>query len=135
MLLRHACANCILSCKLSGSLISALSGVIATTTSAEIDCRGFDSIRIEREITATTSSGWVGTLVGSEVSGGTFAGLAKDVGVTQTAVPALASITAIGKYNYVIRGCIPNFIKITETLGGGSGTITTKVTPFNSTGG
>jgi hypothetical protein len=115
----------------AGGLVTAHSAITATATSSEVDCRGFNSVRIEREITATSASGWIATITGSEVSGGTFGAISKDVGITQTAVPALASITAIGKTTYILTGCNTNFIKITETLGGGTGTITTKVVPFN----
>lgn len=114
-----------------GELFTALTAIEATTTSAVIDCQGFNSIRIEEQILATSSSGWVATITGSETADGTFGALSKDVGVTITAVPASTSITAIGKYFRTISGCIPRFIKITETLGGGTGKITTKVTPFN----
>ena len=115
----------------SGGIVTALSAITATTTSAEIDCRGFNSVRIEAEVTAINGHTCALTITGSEVSGGTFGQIFKDIAGTQTVV-ALPSLTAIKKEIYIIQGGIPNYIKLTETLSGGtSATVTVKVTPFN----
>ena len=111
--------------------VSALSGVTTTTTSAEIDCRGFNSIRIEREVTAVAAGTFTCTVTGSEVSGGTFGTIYKENSSNVQTAIALPTIDSVKKEVYSVSGGIPSFIKITETLAGGTGTITTKVTPFN----
>ena len=114
----------------AGATTTALSSVSATTTSAEIDCRGYNSLRIESEVTATSSGTFAQTITGSEISGGTFGQIFQNVTNTQTAV-VLPSLAAVKKEIYTIQSVIPSFVKITETLSGGTGTITVKITPFN----
>jgi hypothetical protein len=113
----------------NGGTVTAISAATTTTTSAEIDCRGFKNVRIECEVIAISSATWTPSITGSEISGGTFGNIYRDVAGTLTAytIPA-QSVT--GKVIYIIKD-VPNFIKILETLAGSSGTITVKVTPFN----
>lgn len=113
----------------NGGTVTAISAVTTTTTSAEIDCRGFKNVRIECEVTAISSATWTPSITGSEISGGTFGDIYRDVAgaLTVYTIPA-QSVT--GKVIYIIKD-VPNFIKILETLAGSSGTITVKVTPFN----
>lgn len=121
----------------AGGLITAHSAITATTTSAEIDCRGFNSVRIEVETTnvSSTDKVWTPTITGSCVSGGTFGQIFQNVAGTQTALvlPAISYSAGNIKQIYVIQGGIPSFLKITETLSGTNGTsaITVKVIPFN----
>lgn len=121
----------------NGGIVTAHSAITATATSAEIDCRGFNSIRIEVETTnvSSTDKTWTPTITGSCISGGTFGQIFQNVAGIQTALvlPAIAYGVGNIKQTYVIQGGIPNFVKITETLSGSNGTsaVTVKAVPFN----
>ena len=121
----------------SGGVVSAHSAITATTTSPEIDCRGFNSIRLEVETTnvSSTDKTWTPTITGSCVSGGTFGQVFQNISGTQTALtlPVIAFGAGNLKQIYVIQGGIPSFLKITETLAGTNGTsaVTVKAVPFN----
>lgn len=112
----------------AGGIVTAHSAITATATSAEIDCRGYKNVRIEVEVTAFASGTNTPSIVGSEISGGSFGSIFRDVAGTMTAY-TLPALNAVGKVIYIVKD-VPNFIKITETI---SGTLTTtvKVTPFN----
>jgi hypothetical protein len=121
----------------NGGIVTAHSAITATATSAEIDCRGVNSVRIEVETTKVSSSDktWTPTITGSCVSGGTFGQIFRDISGTQTALtlPTIAFGAGNVKQIYVIQGGIPSFLKITETLAGSNGTsaVTVKAVPFN----
>lgn len=121
----------------AGGIVTAHSAIVATATSAEIDCRGFNSIRIEVETTNVSSNDktWTPTITGSCVSGGTFGQIFQNVAGTQTALvlPAIAFGAGNVKQIYIIQGGIPSYLKITETLAGTNGTsaVTVKAVPFN----
>ena len=109
-------------------LTTAHAAITTTTPSAEINCTGYNNVRIEIENTAFTSGTNTPSITGSEVSGGTFGPIFRDVAGTMTAY-VLPAVNAAGKVIYNVSG-VPNFIKITNTI---SGTLTcaVKVTPYN----
>lgn len=112
--------------------VIAHNAITATATSIEIDCRGYNSVRIEIEVTAIAGGGiWTPTITASEISGGTFGTIYNYILDTWTLLE-LPALSTVVKRIYIIKGGIPNFIKITETLSVGTGTVTVSVVPFNS---
>jgi hypothetical protein len=116
--------------KMSKSGITvAHSAIVATATSAEIDCRGFNTISIEMACSAFSSGNWVGEILGCAVSGGTFGKCysPKDDGTfAQQKTP---EISVNGNTTYYFRG-IPNYVKITATRST-DGTLTCIATRMN----
>ena len=98
----------------NGGTTLAHNAITATTTSTEIDCRGFKNVRVSCEVTAISSATWTPSITGSENSGGTFGSIYRDIAGTFTAY-SMPAQSVIGKNIYVIQN-IPNFIKITKTL-------------------
>lgn len=122
----------------AGGLQTALPNTTAATTaSAELDCRGFNSVIIEIETNTVSSSDkvWTTTITGSCMPGGTFGQIFQNVAGTQTALvlPTMAFGEGNLKKCFVIQGGIPNFIKLTSTLAGTNGTskIGVNIVPFN----
>lgn len=109
------------------TVIGAATAAVTVANALEVDCRGFKNARIEVEVTSYSSGTLAPTIQGSEVSGGTYGNIYRDVAGTLTTW-TLPTLAATGKYTAVITG-ITNFIKIPTTSG--TLTYTIKVTPFN----
>jgi hypothetical protein len=112
-----------------GGITVAHNAINASATSAEIDCRGFNTISVECAVSSITSGNWLIEILGDAMSGGTFGNCfsPKDDGTfVQQKTPIL---NANGNTTYYFRG-IPNYvmIKATRTT---DGTLTCKVTPMN----
>ncbi|MFH1429431.1 MAG: hypothetical protein ABIH39_06775 [Candidatus Margulisiibacteriota bacterium] len=112
-----------------GSVTVAHNAITATATSAEIDCRGFNTISVECAVSAISEGNWVMEVLGCAVTGGTFGEcyVPKDDGTfVQQQTPA---INSNGVYHYLFVG-IPNYVKLRGTRTT-DGTLTCKVTPVN----
>lgn len=103
-----------------GPSITILNAVTATTTSAEIDCRGYNSILVKVEQSGGT---WDISLQGAMVSGATFVDLYN--GSTQM------KATGLTASRMILWTGVPDFVKVVATLTGGSGSVTVKVQPLN----
>lgn len=113
-----------------GAVVVAHNAIVATTTSAEIDCRGFNTISVECAVSTITSGNWLVEILGSALSGGTFGNCyaPKDDGTfVQQKTPTL---NADGTTTYYF-GSIPDYIKILATRTT-DGTLTCRVTPMNT---
>jgi len=112
-----------------GGITVAHSAITATATSAEIDCRGFNTISVECAVSTITSGNWLIEILGCALTGGTFGNCytPKDDGTfAQQKTPVL---NANGNTTYYFRG-IPNFVQIKATRTT-DGTLTCIVTPMN----
>lgn len=113
-----------------GAVETPHNGINSTTTSSELDCRGFNTISLECTISGISGGSWIASLTGCSVSGGTFGNCftPKDDGTfAQQKTPTL---NANGNTTYYFRG-IPNYLKIVATETGNGGNLTCKVTPMN----
>lgn len=108
-----------------GDVTTAIDAKAATTTSNEIDCRGFNSIIVESIVSGTGN--WALDVMGCAVTGGTFGDCysQQDAG---TFTKMTVTQNADGTRNCIFKG-IPNYVKIEATRT--AGTITVKVTPIN----
>ena len=106
-----------------GGLIVAHNAITATETSSEIDCRYYNSIKIQVII---TGDGTVDiTLQDSPQSGGTFTDSYNENGTTQHRVNG---ISAVGK-SFIFRG-VMDYAKIVATVTG-TVTVTVNIVPMN----
>lgn len=112
-----------------GGITVAHSAITATTTSAEIDCRGFNAISVEMACSAFTDGNWVAAIHGCAVSGGTFGACYSPKDDGTFVAQATPAISANGNTTYYFRG-IPNYVKIVATRTT-DGTLTCTVTPLN----
>ncbi len=112
-----------------GSITVAHNAITATTTSSEIDCRGFNTISVECAVSSITSGNWICKVLGCAISGGTFGQCfapRDDGGFEPQQTPVLA---ANGNTTYYFRG-VSNYVEIYAERDT-DGTLTCKVTPMN----
>jgi hypothetical protein len=115
--------------RIKGEITTVLSAITATTTSAEVNCTGFNSLLVECDVTDIVSGNWAVDVQGTMVSG-TAVGDCYDMLAGSTPVKmSTGTISANGKRLFIFRG-IPDFIKIKATRTT-DGTITCKVQPVN----
>lgn len=112
-----------------GGIIVAHNAIVATATSAEIDCRGFNTISVEMACSAFTSGNWVAAIHGCAITGGTFGACYSPQDAGTNVAQAIAAISANGNTTYYFRG-VPNYVKIVATRTT-DGTLTCTVTPMN----
>jgi hypothetical protein len=112
-----------------GGITVAHNAIVATATSVEIDCRGFNTISVEMACSAFSSGNWNAAIHGCAVSGGTFGAcfLPQDAG-THIAMTT-GALSTNGNYTFYFKG-IPNYVKIVATRTT-DGTLTCTVTPMN----
>lgn len=110
----------------SGSTVVALDNVAVSSTSAEIDCQGYNSVRIECLV--TNSGNHTFSITGSETTGETFGSIYNMNSSTPFKIDP-GAITSDGKRIYTLNGGVPNFIKVSNTASAGNATV--KVTPYN----
>ena len=55
-----------------GGVTVAHNAIAATTASAEIDCRGFNTISVECAVSTITTGNWLIEILGCAMSGGSF---------------------------------------------------------------
>ena len=114
----------------NGGIVTALNAVAATTTSAEIalGAAGFKSFVLELTGSGMTS-GYVVTLTGSAISGGTHGAVYTQKDDKTFAVAASITLATNVVVSYVFKDVCDNYIKIIGTKT--DGTLTAKVIPFN----
>lgn len=108
-----------------GAVTTAHSAITATATSAEIDCRGFNSLLVHW-VSSATDKTWVISVTGATDSGLTFVPL-----LDKTTGLAASEITTDISGFFVISN-IPDYVKIVATETDDGATVTCKVQPFNS---
>ncbi len=107
-----------------GAVTVAHSAITATATSAEIDCRGYNSLLVHW-VSSATDKTWVISVTGAMGSGLTFVPLLDKV----TGLAASEITTDISGF-FVISN-IPDYVKIVATETDDGATVTCKVQPFN----
>ena len=112
-----------------GSVITVHNAIMATATSSEIDCRGFNAISVEMACSTFTSGNWVASIYGCAASGGTFGQCYAPKGDGSFVAQQTPAISTNGNYTFYFKG-IPNYMKILATRTT-DGTLTCKVTPMN----
>jgi len=112
--------------KSKGSVTTAHSAIEATTTSNEIDCRGFNSVLMW--ITISAAQHWTFEVVGCVISGGTFLSCYE---LANTGLFAQMITPEIDASRIVVFHGIPDYIKVVATEVDDGATVTVKVQPFN----
>lgn len=108
--------------KSKGSVTTVHNGISASATSAEVDCRGFNSLLIHW-VSDLTDKTWKLQILGAMGTGLTF-------------VPWITSAGANNEYTtdvsgfFVVQG-IPDYIEVLATKVDDGATVTCKVQPFN----
>ena len=105
-----------------GAVTTAHNAITATATSAEIDCRGFNSLIIHW-VSSAIDKTWTIQIAGATGSGLTFAPWITSIGVDNTYTTDITGF-------FVVQG-IPDYIKIIATEVDDGATVTCKVQPFN----
>lgn len=108
-----------------GSLTVAHNAITSTATSSEIDCRGFNSVRVHVTATGTSGNTVDIALQTAPQSGGAYVDSYNENGVTQQKV---TGIITPGK-SFTFMG-VGDYIKIVATITGTS-TVTVSVMPLN----
>jgi hypothetical protein len=109
-----------------GGVTTAHNAITETATSAEIDCRGYNSVLLE--ISQSAAEAWTYTVQGCMVSGGTFVDVYE---MANTGVLAAMTIVENTLNRIVVFRGIPDYIKIVATEVAGTATVTVKVQPCN----
>ena len=108
-----------------GAITTAHNAITATATSAEIDCRGFNSLLVHW-VSNQTDKTWTISVLGAMGSGLTFVPLLdKATGL------AVSEITTDISGYFVINN-VPDYVKIVATETDDGATVTCKVQPFNA---
>jgi hypothetical protein len=109
-----------------GSVTTAHSAITATTTSTEIDCRGFNAVLVEVAISVQVKL-WTTKIQGCLSSGGTFIDWYE---MANTGTMTLMSYQTNASKGFVFKG-IPDYIKIVATEDEDTATYTCRVQPLN----
>ena len=110
----------------AGGVTVAHSAITGTATSAEIDCRGYNSLLVEANITVATKL-WTFKLTGCLTSGGTFSDVYE---LANTGVMTVMSYQTSTSKIFLFRG-IPSFVKIVATEDEDGATVSVRVQPLN----
>jgi hypothetical protein len=108
-----------------GAITTVHSAITETATSAEVDCRGYNSMLVHW-VSSATDKTWVISVTGAMGSGLTFVPLLDKA----TGLAASEITTDISGF-FVINN-IPDYIKVVATETDDGATVTCKVQPFNS---
>lgn len=108
-----------------GAITTAHNAITATATSAEIDCRGFNSLLVHW-VSSATDKTWVLSITGATGSGLTFVPQ-----IDKTTGLAVSAITTDISGFFIIND-IPDYIKVVATETDDGATVTCKVQPFNA---
>ena len=100
--------------------------ITGTATSAEIDCRGYNSLLVEVSVSIATKL-WTFKVQGSLLSGGTFV---DGYELSNTGIMTVMSYQTNASKGFVFRG-IPSFVKIVATEDEDGATCTVRVQPLN----
>jgi hypothetical protein len=107
-----------------GAIIIAHDAITATTTSAEIDCRGYNSLLVHFGSDASDKT-WTISVLGAMGSGLTF------VPLLDKATGLAASEITTDISGFFVISNIPDYVKIVATEVDDGATVTVKVQPFN----
>lgn len=107
-----------------GGIVTAHDSITATATSVEVDCRGYNSLLLQ--VNLSDSCNWTFKVQGCMTSGGTFV----DCYEANTGAMALMSYQCNASRIFVFKG-IPDYIKIVATEDADGATVTVKVQPLN----
>jgi hypothetical protein len=107
-----------------GAVTIVHSAITGTATSAEVDCRGFNSLLVHF-VSSATDKTWTLSITGAMGSGLTFVPL-----LDKTTGLAASEITTDISGWFVISN-IPDYVKIVATVVDDGATVTVKVQPFN----
>jgi len=108
-----------------GPITTAHSAITDTATSAEIDCRGYNSLLVHFVSDANDKT-WTISVLGAMGSGLTF------VPLLDKATGLAASEITTDISGFFVISNIPDYIKIVATKTDDGATVTCKVQPFNS---
>lgn len=111
---------------IKGNVKTVLSAITETTTSAEIDCRGYNAALVEVAISGGANN-WTFKLTGCLVTGGTFVDLYEQA---NTGSMVAMSYQCNASRTFLFRG-IPDFTKVVATEDVNGSTVTVKVQPIN----
>ena len=106
-----------------GAVTVAHDAIAGTATSAEVDCRGYNSLLVHFASSASDKQ-WVISITGAMAVGGTF-------------VPLIASGAVVSSMTTSISGYfvipnVPDFVKVVATENADGATVTITVQPFNA---
>ena len=109
-----------------GSVLTVHSSLTSTTTSAEVDCRGYNSILVQ--VTQTGTGTWTYSIQGSLISGATFFDCYEQTNTGSMMQMSYSGVTS--SRMFLFKG-IPDYIKVvaTETVDGA--TVSVQVQPLN----
>lgn len=107
-----------------GPITTAHDAITATTTSAEIDCRGYNSLLVHF-VSDASDKKWTISVQGAMGSGLTFVPLLDKA----TGLAASEITTDISGYFTISN--VPDYVKIVATEIDDDATVTVKVQPFN----
>lgn len=108
-----------------GAITTVHDAITATATSAEVDCRGYNSLLVHW-VSDSAILTWVISILGAMGSGLTFVPL-----LDKTTGLAASEITTDISGFFVISN-IPDYVKIVATKTDDGATVTCKVQPFNA---
>lgn len=109
-----------------GYVTTVHSAITETTTSAEINCSGYNSILVEVAISGGANN-WTFSLTGCMVTGGTFVNLYEQA---NTGSMVQMSYQCNASRTFLFRG-IPDYVKVVATEDVNGSTVTVKVQPLN----
>lgn len=109
-----------------GAVTTAHSTIAETATSAEIDCRGFNSLQVYVG-PFSAAENWTFKVRGCMTSGGTFVDWYE---LANTGVMTLMSHQCNAAMGFPFRG-IPDYVKIVATRDGGASTVSVIAQPYN----
>lgn len=108
-----------------GSRTVAHNAITATATSNEVDCRGFNSVLLDVDLSAANN--WTFKIQGCTVSGGTFKDCYEQA---NTGTMTLMSYQTNASKIFVFKG-VPDYIKVVATEDADGATCTVAVQPLN----
>lgn len=114
----------------NGGTITALNGITATTTSDEIDLRGYKHIQLTLVGSAFTSGNFAVALKGDSLTGGAFGDIYQQKADNTYAKIADITVNSSGTVTYIIPNIGCKYLKLTATRTT-DGTLSAYVTPFN----
>jgi hypothetical protein len=108
-----------------GAVTTAHNAIVGTTTSAAIDCRGYNSTLIQATI--SVSHNWTFSVQGCLTSSGTFTDWYEQA---NTGVMTLMSYQTNASKGFVFKG-VPDYVKIVATEDVDGATVSVFVQPLN----
>ena len=109
-----------------GAVTLAHSAITGTATSTAIDCRDFNSVLVDVDISVLAKN-WTFSVQGSLLSTGTFKDWYEQA---NTGVMTLMSYQTSASKGFVFKG-IPDYIKVVATEDEDGATCTVRVQPLN----